>query len=256
MRVWARLSWLLRTASAGWLLFVSGPAFNGDPGVIFEDGFEFRELVLGLQSPIGPLRGGDTVTLTYTVVPGSQTISQLTFEVALDGTAFTPDRDLTPAPGTFDWLVPIVDEPAARLRLVATVTGVNDSFVVTTESFAIDSTPPQPPDVALVSTTPTNDPVVRVTVASCADRDGVVLMPDAVTAASGFVACDTTPSALTLTLSEDGLYDALRAYAVDLAGNVSAPSPALSVLFDAARAEPSFHRLAAVGDPVDIGWND
>ncbi len=104
-----------------------------------------------------------------------------------------------------------------------------------TLSVTYDITQPTAPSIALATVSPTNLSSAAFTASSCADSSKI-LINESTTAPlendSAWQNCSTTPSALTYNLGTTNGARSLKAWAKDVAGNVSSTPTALSLTVD------------------------
>lgn len=187
---------------------------------------------ISLSTPIGPLKGGSTITLNYSVTD-TNGVASMNLAYASDGVNFGATTALTVGSTSTSWNVNSDNTSSAKLKITAT-DNVGNSTSYTTSAFIIDSTPPAVPSLALASNNFTNNSTAYLTVGSCTDT-AFILINEANTAPSAgdsnWVACTTVAGGITHTLSGEGLHT-MYAWAKDQAGNISSSANNVSATYD------------------------
>ena len=184
-----------------------------------------------LADPGAVVGGGQLLTLTFTAA--GTTLSALRLQFAADGANYIDVVELPVTATSYDWTVPVLDVPGARLR-ISSVDAAGKTISATTAAFAIDSTGPAAPSATLASASPTTNPTVAVTVADCTDRAMIQVMESATAparSAAGWAACATAAGTHSLVLTSDATR-AISVWAKDAVGNVSKSAGSVAVGYD------------------------
>ena len=174
--------------------------------------------VVSLTSPVGPFRGGTSLTVVYSATD-SQGIASQSLTYSVDGGSDTVF--------TSPWTLPLITSSDVKIKLTATDT-MGLTSTIQSASFAIDSTPPIAPTVALTSAALANDPEVSIEVTCIADFASVVITESATAPTSGWVACSQY---MTFTVSGEGSHT-LNVFTRDAVGNVSTTAGSVSMALD------------------------
>lgn len=214
--------------------------------------------VLAVTTPTGPLKGGETITLNYTVTE-SNSVATLKLAFAADGVTFGADTDLSAGSTSSAWVVNSSNSSTAKLKLTA-VDAAGNSGTITSNAFTIDSTAPTAPTLARTSDAISNNPTVTMTVGSCTDIDQILISEsNSAPLASdfGWQACSTTAGAITTTVSSSGNHT-LYAWAKDAVGNVASSANSIVMNLDQTNpvigSGPTIASLVAGGSSQSITW--
>ncbi len=150
----------------------------------------------------------------------------------------------------------------AHTVLIRAVDAAGNTGTAASHSWSSDTTAPSPPTIAFSSNSTTtekrNTIATTLTVTSCTDRTHVLISENGAAPLAGdsrWKSCVTTAGgiAFTLTDTSEGAR-ALRAWAKDAVGNISATSSALTLTYDS--VPPNATQLRVVGDLTTTGNNN
>jgi hypothetical protein len=221
-----------------------------------------QSLLLEITPQTLLVRGGDALTIDYSIPSSSSPVVAVALQKSLDGGAtYTTISHLDPSASQTSWQSPLSDIPDVRFRLFVT-TADGRTYTASTSQVEVDATPPAVPAIALGTSAMTNNSVARVTVSSCADRAKIMITqtPGAPSyGAVGWTTCTTTASAFPSNLLADG-DTTLYVWAQDLAGNISTTSASTTVTLDATLPIVSLLNLTGgqtvpASVPLSILWS-
>jgi alpha-tubulin suppressor-like RCC1 family protein len=206
---------------------------------------------VAITTPTGPLKGGSTITLSYSATD-TNTITSLQLFYAADGSTFVAPTSLTVGSTSVSWSVPSSDLATAKLKVTATDAAGNSASAVTS-AFTIDSTVPTSPSFSISSANPTSSSTVSATVSSCSDAAQILLIevntqPTGIE--SGWANCSTSSGAHSISISGDGSHT-IYLWSKDAAGNIATASTSASVVLDT--AAPVIASGPAIASTVNKG---
>jgi hypothetical protein len=220
---------------------------------------DFVNLTLDTTGPVvsaltipSSVKGNTHFSIPYSVTDTLSGVNTADLYYAADGVTFVSVADLTAATSPYSWSVPNDNTSTAKLRIVATDT-LGNSTTVTSNVFAVDSTPPAALTLALTNpgsyaTTSALLPLTKtvatdLTVTGCsgdavqmyiqevdtAEAVSATTPADPAAGAAGWISCAATK---TVNVNTGDGRKTFYAWAKDSSGNISAVSNALPLVLD------------------------
>lgn len=194
----------------------------------------------------GTYRGGDTTALSMTSADDNSVSTQQLLISNDSGASFSPSMSLLPFDTSATYTFPNIDTTTAVVRFAVTdIAGNTTNY--DTGVFAIDSTPPALPAVTLNSSTPTNLTAVTLTVADCTDRPFIFVNESTqpLRTDPSWQACSTAAGAITYSIAATEIVHALKVWAKDAVGNITATPVTVNVIYDVSNPTLSISNMSS-----------
>lgn len=188
--------------------------------------------VVAIVSPADGALIGPADAIAWTASDEHLVPDSVTVQLSNDGGASFADL-ATAQPASGSLLPMTLMDDGYRLRVSAVDAAGNVGSATSGSDFTSDRTPPDPPSITLLSSSPTNDSAVLLAVTDCGDRP-LVLVTESVTAPAADDAAWQTCSPTLPAFSLDTMQGAhtISVWSQDAAGNVSASAASVMVTFD------------------------
>jgi hypothetical protein len=191
---------------------------------------------LAITDPSGPLKGADTVTLTYSA-SDTNTVSTLKLYYAADGSTYGSATDLTVGSTSYSWSIPSANVTTAKLKLVAT-DSVGNIGTAITNALVIDSTAPSAPTIERSSNASSNSTTVGINTTCTGDYDKILYSQTSTTPSLADAAWEACASTKNFTVTTGDTLKTIYAFTKDTVGNISASSNITMTLDTAPPAAP------------------
>jgi hypothetical protein len=215
-------------------LFAKDLAGNVSPSTDLSMVYDSAAPTVTLASVPSSLQGGASLSLNFSASDVSG-ISSLLLQYAADGSTFNTIQTLATSATTYSWTIPSSNISGARLRIVAAdgATPANTALAVS-GAFAIDSTAPSAPSVALTSGAYSNSTTIALTVSSCTDTAHILVNGGASPSTSdvGWAPCTTSAGGITTMIPANQGPHNLHVWAKDASGNISSTATIIGVTYD------------------------